>query len=173
MRKISLIITILMSVMGFTQDNIYDFKIQSIEGEIVDLKSFEGKKILIVNTASECGYTPQYSELQELHEKYKKELVIIGVPANNFGGQEPGTNESIERFCQVNYGVTFLMAEKQDVAGEGISPLFKWLCNQENEAFNGAIKWNFEKFLINEKGKLEYRYRSGVSPLDETLTSRI
>ena len=108
------------------QNSIYDFNITTIDGKIMSLSSFKGKKMLLVNTASECGFTPQYQELQELHQNYGEQLVIIGFPANNFGGQEPGTNSDIKSFCQKNYGVTFLMSQKVSVKGENVDPIFKW-----------------------------------------------
>ena len=160
-----------MATTAFSQTSIHDFKFNSIDGEEVSLISFKGKKILIVNTASECGYTPQYEELQAMHKSYGDKLVIIGFPANNFGGQEPGENKTIATFCKKNYGVTFLMAEKVSVAGADIHPIFKWLCAQKGADFDGKIKWNFEKFLLDENGKLINRYRSAVKPNSEKITS--
>lgn len=153
--------------------SVHDFTITSIEGEKVELAQFKGKKILIVNTASNCGYTKQYKELQELQDRYKDDLVIIGFPANNFGNQEPGSNEDILEFCELNYGVSFLLSEKVDVKGQEMSPLFHHLTNQDNPDFKGEIKWNFEKFLIDENGKLVRRYRSAVTPLDKAITDQI
>lgn len=165
---------ILFSVLFTTPpENIYQFKLQSIEGKPIDLSSFKGKKILIVNTASECGFTPQYAELEELSKKYKDRLVVIGVPANNYGLQEPGTNEDIMAFCEKNYGVTFLLTEKTSVKGEDINPLFKYLTSSKNPDFTGEIKWNFEKFLIDENGKLIHRYRSAVKPLSPEITKSL
>lgn len=156
-----------------TAKDIYSFKVKSIDGETLDLSAFKGKKILIVNTASKCGFTPQYKELEELSKLYKEKLVVIGFPANNFNQQEPGTNEDIQEFCERNYGVTFLLAEKTSVNGEDISPLFNYLIKAENPDFTGDVKWNFEKFLIDEKGKLIHRYRSAVTPLSSEITSQI
>ncbi len=153
--------------------SIYDFKFTSIDGKEVNIADFKGKNILIVNTASKCGFTKQYKDLQALHEQYGKDLVIIGFPANNFGGQEPGENEDIRAFCEKNYGVTFLLSEKIDVKGKDIHPIFKYLTSQENPDFTGEIKWNFEKFLINKKGKLIHRYRSKVNPLDEEIVKNL
>jgi len=153
--------------------SIYDFTFTSIDGKKVKMADFEGKNILIVNTASKCGFTKQYKELQELHEKYGKNLVVIGFPANNFRNQEPGSNADIQAFCEQNYGVTFLLSEKVDVIGKDILPLFKYLTEQENPDFTGDIKWNFEKFLINAEGKLVHRYRSAVNPLDESITKNL
>tara|TARA_Y200000002_G_scaffold284975_1_gene238971 strand:- start:9229 stop:9750 length:522 start_codon:yes stop_codon:yes gene_type:complete len=155
------------------QNSIYDFNITTIDGKTMSLSSFKGKKMLLVNTASECGFTPQYQELQELHQNYGEQLVIIGFPANNFGGQEPGTNSDIKSFCQKNYGVTFLMSQKVSVKGENVDPLFKWLNNQENQSFKGNIMWNFEKYFIDEKGQLFKRFRSTTKPNSSNITSLI
>lgn len=153
--------------------SIHEFKVQGIEGKTIDLARYKGKKILIVNTASECGYTRQYAALQELSEKYKDKLVIIGFPANNFGGQEPGSDAEIKEFCSKSYNVTFPMAAKVSVKGGDMVPLFKWLTSQENPDFTGDIRWNFEKFLIDENGKLIRRYRSGTKPLDQEITGQL
>ncbi|MBL1410006.1 glutathione peroxidase [Sphingobacterium faecale] len=153
--------------------SVYDFSFNAIDGKKVELSEFKGKKILIVNTASKCGFTKQYKDLQELHKLYGDNLVIIGFPANNFGNQEPGANTDIKEFCEENYGVSFLMAEKVEVKGDKIHPLFKFLIEQPNPDFTGAIKWNFEKFLIDENGKLIHRYRSQVNPMDMVLTGQL
>ena len=155
------------------QNSIYDFNITTIDGKIMSLSSFKGKKMLLVNTASECGFTPQYQVLEELHQNYGVQLVIIGFPANNFGGQEPGTNSVIKSFCQKNYGVTFLMSQKVSVKGENVDPIFKWLNNQENQSFKGNIMWNFEKYFIDEKGQLFKRFRSTTKPNSSSITSLI
>ncbi len=151
----------------------YSYTFKDINGKTVKMASFRGKKVLIVNTASACGYTPQYADLEALHKKYGKKLVVLGFPANNFGGQEPGTEEQIKSFCTSKYHITFLLAEKTSVAGKDVAPLFQWLTEQDNPDFTGEIKWNFEKFLIDEKGKLIHRYRSKVKPLDKVLTDAI
>lgn len=151
----------------------HDFSFTSIEGEKVEMSQFKGKKILIVNTASKCGFTKQYKDLQALQDRYKDQLVIIGFPANNFGNQEPGSNEDIQAFCEKNYGVNFLLSEKVDVKGDNMAPLFKYLTSQNNPDFTGDIKWNFEKFLIDENGKLLHRYRSAVNPLDKAITDKL
>ncbi|WP_245586322.1 glutathione peroxidase [Olivibacter sitiensis] len=153
--------------------SVYDFSFQSLEGVKVPFEQFKGKKILIVNTASKCGFTPQYKDLETLSQKYKDKLVVIGFPANNFGQQEPGSNEDIKSFCEQNYGVTFLMAEKSSVKGDDISPLFKYLTNEANANLTGEVKWNFEKFLIDEQGHLIARFPSKVNPLSEELTSKL
>ena len=164
---------ILSSILLTSINGFYDFKPLSINGKSVDLASFKGKKILIVNTASECGNTPQYAELEKLSKLHKDKLVIIGFPANNFGGQEPGNNNEIASFCSKNYGVTFPMMSKVSVLGDDIDPLFKWLTTQENPDFMGDIKWNFEKFLIDENGKLVHRFKAKMSPLDRSIIDAI
>jgi len=150
--------------------SIYDFKVPSLDGKTIDFSAYKGKKILIVNTASKCGYTPQYAGLQKLYEQYKDKLVIIGFPANNFNQQEPGTNQEIAAFCEKNYGVTFPMAEKVSVKGNDIHPLFHWLTTKkENGVMDADIRWNFTKFLINEKGKLVAKFDSKVDPMDPEI----
>lgn len=172
MKKTLLFITLNLLVMtAISQTSIHEFKFTTLDGVEKSFSEFAGKKILIVNTASECGYTPQYKELQAVHEKYGDRVAIIGFPANNFGKQEPGSNKEIAEFCQKNYGVTFLMAEKVSVDGDDIHPIFKWLTAQENTSFTGKIKWNFEKFLLDGTGKLMARFRSGVNPDDKEITS--
>ena len=151
------------------QENIYSFKALALDGSEINFSDFTGKKILIVNTASECGFTPQYEQLQKLWELKKDSLIIIGFPANNFGKQEPGSDKEIESFCTKNFGVTFLMASKVSVKGEDQNKLFTWLCSQENPDFTGNIRWNFEKFLLNENGVLVHRYRSKADPLEDIL----
>lgn len=153
--------------------SVYDFSIKTIDGKTVKLSQYKGKKIMIVNTASKCGYTPQYEDLEKLHKQYGKKLVLIGFPAGNFGGQELATNTEIQDFCKKNYGVTFLMSEKVSVKGDDMNPLFAYLTNAENPDFKGDIKWNFEKFLINEKGELVHRYRSGTKPLDPNIIKNL
>ncbi len=153
--------------------SVFDFKITSIKGGEINLASFKGKKILIVNTASECGYTYQYKGLEELYRKYKDQLVVLGFPANNFGHQEPGSNEQIESFCSKNYDVTFPMSQKISVKGDDIDPVFEWLTSQPNPDFTGEVKWNFEKFLLDENGKLIHRFRSKVKPFDPEIISVI
>jgi glutathione peroxidase len=151
--------------------SIYEFKVPSLDGATIDFSKFKGKKILIVNTASACGYTPQYADLQKLYDQYKTKLVIVGFPANNFGQQEPGSNSEIKEFCKKNYGVTFPMAEKVSVKGDDIHPLFKWLTNKsENGVMDAEIKWNFTKFLLDENGKLINMFPSKVTPMSEEIT---
>ncbi len=153
---------------------IYDFKVPSLSGETIDFSQFKGKKILIVNTASECGYTPQYAGLEELYEKYRNTLVIVGFPANNFGGQEPGSNSDIQAFCQKNYGVQFPMSEKVSVKGKDIHPLFKYLVAEaKKKGINDPIQWNFTKFLINEKGELISVFNSKTEPMSDDITRHL
>lgn len=154
-------------------DGVHRFSFTSIEGEKVDLSQFKGKKILIVNTASKCGYTKQYAGLQELSEKYGEDLVVIGFPSGNFREQEFGSNDEILEFCEKNYGVTFMLAEKTEVNGDEISPLFDYLTSASNPDFTGEINWNFEKFLIDENGQLVHRFRSKVEPLSDELLGKL
>jgi glutathione peroxidase len=152
-----------------------DFKLTGIEGKEVDLGRYKGKVVLLVNVASECGYTPQYKGLQELYQKYGPDgLVVIGVPSNDFNKQEPGTNAQILEFCKNTYKVTFPLLAKVVVKGENKVPLYKYLTSKEsNPEFAGEIGWNFEKFLIGRKGQVVGRYKSGVEPLSEPLVSAV
>ena len=152
--------------------SVYDFKVPGLDGKTIDLSKYKGKKLLIVNTASKCGFTPQYSDLEKLYEQYKDKLVIVGFPANNFHQQEPGTNTEISEFCKKNYGVTFPMAEKVDVIGENTHPLFKYLTEEAKKlgVADPVIGWNFTKFLIDENGKLIAVFPSKVKPMDEQIT---
>ncbi len=152
---------------------VYTFKLKTIDGKDFSLAKYKGKKLLIVNTASKCGFTPQYAELQKLADQYKDKVVVVGFPANNFGGQEPGTNSEVKEFCQKNFGVTFPLSSKVSVKGDDIDPLFKYLTNEPNPDFTGEIKWNFEKFLIDENGKLIHRYRSTTKPLSDEITKEL
>jgi glutathione peroxidase len=151
--------------------SIYDFKVASLDGKSIDLADYKGKKILIVNTASQCGYTPQYADLEKLYKQYNGKLAIIGFPANNFGNQEPGSNEEIADFCQKNYGVTFPMAAKVSVKGDDIAPLFQYLVKEAAElGVTDPIKWNFTKFLVDENGKLIKVFSHKVNPMSEDIT---
>lgn len=154
--------------------SIHDFKVEALDGSTIDFSKFKGKKILIVNTASKCGYTKQYEGLEKLYEAHKEKLVIVGFPANNFGGQEPGTNVEISEFCKKNYGVTFPMAAKVSVKGDDQAAIFKWLCNKtQNGVLDAEIKWNFGKFLLDEKGNLVTYFPSKVEPMSEEITSKL
>ena len=158
MKKIFLATCLLAIVFGATaqQKTLYDFKASTLGGEPFDLASLKGKKVLVVNTASKCGLTPQYATLQKLYDTYKdRNFVIIGFPANNFMSQEPGTNSEIKEFCTKNYGVTFPMMSKISVKGQDIDPLYKWLTSKSlNGVVDAEVQWNFQKFMINEKGQL-------------------
>ena len=157
-----------------TNKSIYDFPIKDIDGNEMTLETYKGNVLLIVNVASKCGYTPQYEGLQNIYEEFKDDgLVVIGFPANNFRGQEPGSNEDIKQFCRLEYGVEFPMAAKISVKGDDIAPLFAYLTSLENQDFDGDIKWNFEKFLIDREGNLIRRFRSSVKPKSELLRSAI
>lgn len=173
--KIFAIIPFLLAMMGTTDiSRIYDTEATTIDGEEVTLEKYAGDVLLIVNTASECGFTPQYEGLQELYEEYSDEgLTVLGFPANNFGGQEPGSDEEILQFCEVNYGVDFPMFSKVSVKGGDIHPLFDYLTSAENNDFEGEINWNFEKFLIDRNGNLIRRFRSKVEPMSRELTSSV
>lgn len=154
--------------------NIYDYTVEGLDGNDINFADFKGKKILIVNTASECGFTPQYADLEELYQKYKDQLVVVGFPANNFGGQEPGSNEEIGAFCQKNYGVTFPMAGKVSVKGSDIAPIFEYLTSKDlNGVKNTKILWNFTKFLVDEEGKLIDSYVSTTKPTSESITKHL
>ena len=190
MLKSLLISTVLISCMSLTNapinnkegnlpqqplaKSIHDFSVEALDGSRINFAAFKGKKILIVNTASECGYTAQYEGLEALYKKYKDRLVIVGFPANNFGGQEPGSNAEIKEFCKKNYGVSFPMAAKISVKGEDTAPIYKWLCNKsENGVLDAEIKWNFNKFLLDENGKIIVKFNSNVTPLSDELTSKL
>ncbi|HRO43226.1 MAG TPA: glutathione peroxidase [Flavipsychrobacter sp.] len=153
---------------------IYDFKVPGLSGETIDFSKFKGKKILIVNTASECGYTPQYEELEALYKKYEGKLVIVGFPSNDFGKQEPGSNKEIAAFCKKNYGVTFPMGAKLVVKGNDMAPIYRWLTEaQYNDFKNTSVKWNFQKYLIDEKGKLVAMFPSKVKPMSEEIVKAV
>lgn len=164
------IVTILSSATLSTDPSIHRFKVKSIEGATIDFSAFKGKKILIVNTASECGYTPQYEDLQKLYDQYKNKLVIVGFPANNFGGQEPGSDTEIRAFCKARYGVSFPLASKVSVKGSDMAPIYKWLTSKsENGVLDATIGWNFNKFLLDENGKLLAYFPSKVKPMSDEI----
>jgi len=154
--------------------SIYDIKINSLQGKPINLKDFEGKHILFVNVASKCGFTPQYKGLEELHQNYKDKLVVIGIPCNQFGSQEPGSSEEIQEFCEVNYGVSFLITEKIDVKGQNQHPLYSWLTNKDfNSKKSSSVKWNFQKYLVDNNGKLIDYYFSITKPTSSKITKHI
>lgn len=148
---------------------LHDFMIKSLEGKTINFADYKGKKILIVNVASECGYTPQYAQLQELYEAMGDKLVVVGFPCNDFGGQEPGSEQEIQNFCQVRYGVTFPLTEKIGIK-KNTHPIYQWLTQKsQNNVLDSEVKWNFSKFLIDENGQLLEAFSSGVSPFDERI----
>jgi len=159
---------------GDVPESFYDFKMKAIDGTTIDFSTFKGTKVLLVNVASECGYTPQYKDLQKLHELYGNKVTILGFPANNFGKQEPGTNDEIALFCSQNYGVTFQMFEKISVKGDDMDPLYHWLSEEKYNGWNNeAPNWNFCKYLVNEKGELVAFYPSKVEPLSDDIISKL
>lgn len=159
------------ALMMLAAQSIYDYKVPSLEGGTIDFSKFKGRYILVVNTASQCGYTGQYEDLEKLYEANKDKLVVVGFPANNFGGQEPGSNQEIKEFCKKNYGVTFPMAEKVSVKGSDTHPLFQFLTKKEKNGVQDAeIKWNFTKFLLDKNGKLLAVFPSKVNPMSEEIT---
>ncbi len=156
------------------ENSIYNIKINSLQGKTVDFSYFKGKYILFVNVASKCGFTPQYKDLEELHNNYKEKLVVIGVPCNQFGNQEPGNSNEIQEFCQVNYGVTFLITEKIDVKGSNKHELYEWLTTKKlNGKKNSSVKWNFQKYLVSPDGKLIDYYFSLTKPLSSKITKHL
>jgi glutathione peroxidase len=176
MKKLTIIFSlILISSIAFSQGSFYDFKVKDIDGKDFNLSSLKGKKVLVVNTASKCGLTPQYKQLQELFQLYGGEkFTIIGFPANNFMKQEPGTDSEIAKFCEKNYGVTFKMMSKISVKGDDIHPLYQWLTQKsQNGVLDSEVKWNFQKYLIDEKGNLVDMVEPKVKPDDEKILSWI
>lgn len=178
--KIKLIFSLLILFSGFTlvlnaQKSFYDFKVESIDGSEFDLSQLKGKKVLVVNTASKCGFTPQYEGLEKLYEQYgKSNFVIIGFPANNFMKQEPGTNEEIAEFCEKNYGVSFPMMAKISVKGNDMHELYRWLTEKaENGVLDSEVSWNFQKYLIDENGHLVTTYPPKTKPDDEKIVDWI
>lgn len=152
-------------------ENFYDLSASTLEGADFDFTQLKGKRVLLVNTASKCGFTPQYKELEELHTQYGGDnFVVLGFPCNQFGKQEPGSASEIATFCERNYGVSFQMMEKVDVKGDNAHPVYQWLCQKaKNGVDDNKVAWNFHKFLVDEEGRLVASLRSGVSPLDATI----
>jgi len=175
MKPICLILSILaISSFGFAQDKVksfYDFKMKTIDGKEFSFSELKGKKVMIVNTASECGFTPQYEDLEKLYKQYGGDkFVILGFPANNFGGQEPGKDEEIKTFCSSKYGVTFPMFSKISVKDDDEAELYKWLTNKAMNGVSDAnVKWNFTKFLIDENGKWVACYASPIKPTNDEI----
>lgn len=180
MKKI-IIITIMLSFFSKSStaqtnpsESIYEIKINSLSGEPINLETYKGKYILFVNVASKCGFTGQYEDLQKLYDKYQDKLIIIGVPCNQFGGQEPGTDQEIQQFCQANYGVTFVMTEKVDVKGDKQHLLYQWLTKKsKNGKTDSTVKWNFQKYLIDKNGHMIDYYFSITNPMSDKITKHL
>ncbi|EEG43788.1 Glutathione peroxidase [Flavobacteria bacterium MS024-3C] len=154
-----------------TAMNLYDIALQDIDGNAMDLSAYKGKKILFVNVASKCGFTPQYEDLEKMSALYKDKLVVIGLPCNQFMSQEPGSNEDIKEFCSATYGVTFPMTDKIEVKGPGQHPLYKWLTNKAlNGKVSSSVKWNFQKYLVDENGALIDYFYSTTKPMSDKIT---
>ena len=177
MRKLSVLLVFCFAVTAFAAGakSIYDFTMKSIDGQQVSLNSYKGKVVMVVNVASRCGYTPQYAGLESLYEKYKdRGFVIVGVPANNFAQQEPGTDEEIKKFCSTKYNVSFPMMSKVSVKGDDKTPLYQYLTSTEQDPqFGGDIKWNFTKFLVGRDGKLAARFEPAVTPDSPQVSAAI
>jgi len=171
--KLAILIALLIMVPA--KESIYQFSIQKLNSsDELRLSDFEGKKLLIVNVASKCGYTPQYNDLQKFSEYYKDKVVVIGFPCNQFGGQEPGSEENVQEFCSKTYGVEFPMTTKVEVKGENQHPIYQWLTQKsKNGKGDFEVSWNFNKFLIDENGKLIAHFSSGVNPFDDEITDYI
>ena len=175
MKSLILLMAIMMTGTIQAQESFYDLNAEDITGEMVDFSQFKGKKVLIVNTASKCGFTPQYEGLQKLHEDYAGEdFVIIGFPSNDFMNQEPGTEAEIQAFCEKNYGVEFLMMSKVAVKGDDMHPVYQWLTQKaKNGVQDSKVSWNFQKYMISETGELIEMFSTKVKPQDEKIVSLI
>jgi len=175
MKKLFLFLLVFAGIVMAGEKSIYDFTMNSIDGKPTALSSFKGRVVLLVNVASRCGYTPQYTALESVYEKYKgRNFVIVGIPANNFGGQEPGTNEEIKTFCSTKYNVTFPMMAKVSVKGDDITPLYQYLTDKSaNPATGGEIQWNFTKFLVGADGKIVARFEPKITPDSTEITTAI
>tara|TARA_B110000444_G_scaffold94316_1_gene89211 strand:+ start:14 stop:550 length:537 start_codon:yes stop_codon:yes gene_type:complete len=172
--KILQIMIFFSSINLTAQESFYDLKINSINGDLIDFNEFKGKYVLIVNVASNCGFTPQYKALEELYQTYKDDLVLIGVPCNQFGGQEPKNESEIKNFCEKNYGISFLLSEKVNVKGKNQHSIFKWLTSKKlNGNSNSSVKWNFQKYLVGKDGKLINYFYSTTSPTSTKITNSI
>src|SRR5580693_2715873 len=174
MKKLFVLLALLGTTLMAAEKTVYDFTLNSIEGQATPLASFKGKVILVVNVASRCGFTPQYRALESIYEKYKDQgFVILGFPANNFGSQEPGTNAEIKKFCSAKYNVTFPMYAKVSVKGDDQTPLYKYLTESANPAYAGEIQWNFTKFLVDRDGRVVQRFAPETTPDSTQVTSAI
>ena len=164
----------LLNVFSVSAQSIYNIKINNIDGVNIDFNEFKGKYILLVNVASKCGFTKQYSELEKLYQTYKNDLVVIGLPCNQFGAQEPGSQEEIKSFCAKNFGVSFILTEKINVKGPEIHPIYSWLTDKKmNNSSSSNVKWNFQKYLVNRQGDLINYFYSTTSPMSEKITNQL
>ena len=174
LRGLVLSLVIMTSASMFAASDIYSFTLPSLDGEPMPLANFKGKVILVVNVASRCGFTPQYAGLEALYKKYKDQgFVILGFPANNFGGQEPGTNQEIKTFCSTKYSVTFPIYAKVSVKGADQTPLYQYLTKEADPTHSGDIKWNFTKFLVDRNGNVVQRFESAVTPESPDVVSAV
>ena len=165
---------ILTSFKNISAQSVYDIDLNNIDGANIDLSKFKGKYILFVNVASNCGFTKQYKQLEELYQTYKNDLVVIGLPCNQFGGQEPGDAEEIKNFCTKNFGVSFIITEKINVKGPDLHPVYAWLTYEKlNGKINSTVKWNFQKYLLNREGELIDYFYSTTSPFSAKITNQL
>jgi len=163
---------ILTSFKNISAQSVYDIDLNNIDGANIDLSKFKGKYILFVNVASNCGFTKQYKQLEELYQTYKNDLVVIGLPCNQFGGQEPGDAQEIKSFCTKNFGVSFIITEKINAKGPDVHSIYAWLTDKKlNGKINSTVKWNFQKYLLNKEGKLIDYFNSSTSPMSSKITS--
>ena len=174
MKNIITSLLLFSNVLIGSAQSIYDSKINTIDGVSIDFNDFKGKYILFVNVASKCGFTKQYAQLEELYQAYKNDLVVIGLPCNQFGGQEPGDAQEIKSFCTENFGVSFIITEKINTKGSEIHPIYAWLTDKKlNSKVNSTVKWNFQKYLLNREGKLIDYFYSTTSPLSAKITNQL
>jgi glutathione peroxidase len=174
MKNIFTSLLLLSNVLIGSAQSIYDSKINTIDGVSIDFNDFKGKYILFVNVASKCGFTKQYAQLEELYQAYKNDLVVIGLPCNQFGGQEPGNAQKIKSFCTENFGVSFIITEKINTKGPELHPIYAWLTDKKiNGKINSTVKWNFQKYLLNKEGKLIDYFNSTTSPMSSKITKQL
>tara|TARA_B110000444_G_scaffold89940_1_gene85008 strand:- start:483 stop:1010 length:528 start_codon:yes stop_codon:yes gene_type:complete len=174
MKNIITSLLLLSNVLIGSAQSIYDSKINTIDGVSIDFNDFKGKYILFVNVASKCGFTKQYAQLEELYQAYKNDLVVIGLPCNQFGGQEPGDAQEIKSFCTENFGVSFIITEKINTKGPELHPIYAWLTDKKlNGKINSTVKWNFQKYLLNKEGKLIDYFNSTTSPMSSKITKQL
>ena len=174
MKNIITSLLLLSNVLIASAQSIYDSKINTIDGVSIDFNDFKGKYILFVNVASKCGFTKQYAQLEELYQAYKNDLVLIGLPCNQFGGQEPGDAQEIKSFCTENFGVSFIITEKINTKGPELHPIYAWLTDKKlNGKINSTVKWNFQKYLLNKEGKLIDYFNSTTSPMSSKITKQL